>query len=71
MFLKCIGKMLQDLLESSKSNGTAHSAVLILPVEHLWISAGSWMLCSETPVLGTEQDEECLLLPLSPVEDCM
>lgn len=43
--------------------GRVHWAGLILPSESLWISAGSGMLCSKTPPLGIEPDEECLLWP--------
>lgn len=42
-------------------DGKVHWAGLILPSELLWISAGSGILCSKTPPLGIEQDEECLL----------
>lgn len=44
-------------------DGTVHWAVLILASEHLWISAGSGILCSKAPAVGIEQDEECLLWP--------
>lgn len=49
MILKCIGKMLQDLIVPRQclrliEDGRVHWAGLILPSEHLLISAGSGML---------------------------
>lgn len=45
-------------------DGRVHWAGLILPSEHLWISAGSGILCSKISVLGVDQDEKCLLWPV-------